>query len=77
MNNEDKNKKVNLEFQLQETETLIEGLEALRNEAYKSCKWEMQESGHYYYTPNKKVKQIEFTIKSIKRQLNLQLTINN
>jgi len=71
INKEDKNKRIVLDFQLQEVDTLVKSLKDHRTEEYKKCKWELQgNTNHHWYTPNKRVKQINFTINSIQRQLN-------
>jgi hypothetical protein len=61
--------KHNLSFQKYEIDLILAGLKELKYKEHSNCKWEMQPSGNYYYTPNRKVKQIEFIERSIGRQL--------
>jgi hypothetical protein len=58
-----------LGFQGYEVAILQDALYELKQKEYRSCKWEKQETGQFYYTPNRKVKQIEFIARSITRQL--------
>ena len=63
--------KHNLEFQGYEINLIRQSLELLKDKEYREhCKWELQSFGFYYYTDNKKVKQINFVLNSINRQLN-------
>lgn len=63
-------KKFQLEFQQYEIDNIIKALQGEIQLEYRSCKWQWQEDfGFYYYTPNKRVKQLEFTIHSIVRQM--------
>jgi hypothetical protein len=58
-----------LDFQDYEIKLILEGLDLLRQEEYRKCKWEPQENGQYYYTDNYRVKQIRFIERSIARQV--------
>jgi hypothetical protein len=59
-----------LSFQKYEIDLISEGLAQLVMKEYSDhCKWEEQPNGGYFYTPNKKVRQIRFIQRSINRQL--------
>ena len=60
-----------IELQNYEIENVLSALRhEIQTEQYANCKWEYQDKiNMFYYTPNKKVKQLEFTIKSINRQM--------
>lgn len=61
--------RIPLDFQAYEIELIQESLELLYSKLQKSCKWERQPSGRFYYTPNKALKRVKFVRKSIRRQL--------
>lgn len=56
-----------IEFQQYEIEIILQGLAFSLEKSGR--KWERQPSGDFYYTDNKRSKQIKFIEKSIKRQL--------
>lgn len=68
--NEEKLPTISLSFQQYEIDNILKALQNEINLEHKNCKWEKQPSGQWYYTPNRKIRQLEFTINSIKRQLN-------
>lgn len=59
-----------LEFQEYEIENLLQSLRTeIQKEQRDHCKWEQQKAlGMWWYTPNRRVKQLEFTLNSILRQ---------
>ncbi len=63
-------KKYLLEFQKYEIDNILMALRTeIQHEQHDHCEWEFQKDiNQFYYTPNKKVKQLEFTIHSILRQ---------
>ena len=63
---------IKLEFQKYEIDNILDALNERIIKERRNCKWAKQSSGQYNYTDNKKCKQLYFTIKSIKQQLNLK-----
>lgn len=66
------NEKHKIEFQQYEIDIILQGLAFALNASGR--KWERQPSGDFSYTDNKRSKQIKFIEKSIKRQLEKELT---
>jgi len=71
-------KKYLIEFQKYEIDNVLTSLRnEIQRELREHCKFEYQEeTGNWYYTSNRKVKQLEFTIHSILRQHAAQLVTN-
>jgi hypothetical protein len=58
-----------MSFQPYEIELIQQALSVFRSEELSKCPWEKQPDGQYYYTKNRRVRQIDFIERSIKRQL--------
>lgn len=58
-----------LSFQPYEIELMQEALNVMRHAELSKCPWEKQPDGGYYYTKNRRIRQIEFIERSITRQL--------
>ena len=58
-----------LSFQPYEIELMQEALNDMRHAELSKCRWEKQPDGQYYYTKNRRIRQIEFIERSIRRQL--------
>ena len=60
---------IKLSFQQYEIDLILLGLDKLIDYEHSHCKWEEQKNGCYSYTPNRRIRQIRFIERSIKRQL--------
>lgn len=63
---EEKNKEISFTLYKYELDNIIKALES-KIMQYEGCIWEMQKSGQYWYTPNTRQKQLEYTYKKLKK----------